>query len=511
MRNFHRIASFLTPLAGFILILFIMNGYQYYKLKSEFATGIIREVNGTQARELQTFFSNIEQRLKMIRDWGKNDILFSDDIKSLNKKLIPLLEHQNPISGIVIANDTGKEYFLYRDAAGYVSRKTAVKKTGTTHQYQQWSAANIPGRSWQEKSDYDPRKRPWFKLSREGEQVSWTTVYSFFHAGELGVTASVSWANPDEPSRNTIFAMDIPLTEIKGILSTRSDRRPGLLFLVNGDGTTLITKDAGDEHKGVNRVLGKLIKQWRVADKPDRDLVRVREEKQQWLASFKRLEHDGGLFWLGLAAPEQELLGLLNRALFSIDIIDLAISAVGGLFILLLMWKIGAFRKRQKSIPAPIVRLNDYINQGEGVKVEFKSTIRTNLKTGKTGKEIEFAWLKAVVAFLNSGGGALLLGVSDSGEICGVGADAFENSDRCLLHVKNLLNHHIGVEFSRFYDTVLVECERKQVVMLECQSAGEAVFLKIGKNEEFYIRSGPSSIKLTPSQMVSFITPVDGK
>ncbi len=41
--------------------------------------------------------------------------------------------------------------------------------------------------------------------------------------------------------------------------------------------------------------------------------------------------------------------------------------------------------------------------------------------------------------------------------------------------------------------------------MIKIQRAGQPVFLKIGKNEEFYIRSGPSSIKLSPSQMISYV------
>ena len=127
------------------------------------------------------------------------------------------------------------------------------------------------------------------------------------------------------------------------------------------------------------------------------------------------------------------------------------------------------------------------------------------LKTGKVGKEIEFAWLKAIVAFLNSDGGSLLMGVTDAGEVCGLEVDNFENNDRCLLHVKNLLNQHVGAELSPFIDISLVEQQTGIVVMIECLKVADPVFLKIGKNEEFYIRSGPSSVKLSPSQIVNFV------
>ena len=109
------------------------------------------------------------------------------------------------------------------------------------------------------------------------------------------------------------------------------------------------------------------------------------------------------------------------------------------------------------------------------------------------------------MAFLNSEGGVVLLGVDDTGRIVGVGPDNFENSDRCLLHVKNLINQHIGAEFSSFMTITLVEVDEKEVVMIECEPSKKPVFLKMGKNEEFFVRTGPSSVKLSPSQTISYL------
>ncbi|MDX2478782.1 MAG: ATP-binding protein, partial [Desulfuromusa sp.] len=223
------------------------------------------------------------------------------------------------------------------------------------------------------------------------------------------------------------------------------------------------------------------------------------------LAVFQKLDQNNQMLWLGFAASENDLLGQIDKEIYMVDFIDLSIAVAGALLILLFMAKRGLLRQSVSSQPEPLIRLREYISGGEGPKVEFKSTIRTNLQTGKRGKEIEFAWLKAVTAFLNSDGGTLLLGVADSGEICGIGADEFENNDRCLLHVKNLLNQHIGAEFSSYIFTTILDCSEGSAVMLECRPAGAAVFLKIGKNEEFYVRSGPSSTKLSPSQTLSYM------
>ena len=83
---------------------------------------------------------------------------------------------------------------------------------------------------------------------------------------------------------------------------------------------------------------------------------------------------------------------------------------------------------------------------GESDLLEFKSTVRTNLHTGKPGKEIELAWLKSVVAFCNTEGGTILIGVNDKGQILGLEADNFQNDDKCLLHIQNLIGEHVGID-----------------------------------------------------------------
>ena len=63
------------------------------------------------------------------------------------------------------------------------------------------------------------------------------------------------------------------------------------------------------------------------------------------------------------------------------------------------------------------------IERGEHDRLEFKSTLRWNLKAEKAGKEIELAVMKSLAAFMNSAGGNLIVGVDDQGGIIGLAAD----------------------------------------------------------------------------------------
>ena len=62
----------------------------------------------------------------------------------------------------------------------------------------------------------------------------------------------------------------------------------------------------------------------------------------------------------------------------------------------------------EKNSARGTVSVAELIRQGENDRVEFKSTMRWNLKTDKADKAVEKAWLKTIVAFLNTDGGNLL-------------------------------------------------------------------------------------------------------
>lgn len=156
--------------------------------------------------------------------------------------------------------------------------------------------------------------------------------------------------------------------------------------------------------------------------------------------------------------------------------------------------------------------LTDIIAKGENDRVEFKSTLRWNLKTDRNERVIEKAWLKTVVAFLNSNGGTLVVGVDDAGTIVGIEPDRFENEDKYLLHVNNRLQQHVGLAHCACIRYYLAAAEGRKALVVHCRPSSQPVFLKMGKEEEFFIRVGPGSRKLSTSEVVAYVAQrqVDG-
>lgn len=506
MKKYTQYLAVAVPVLGFIFTLFVATGFQYFRMNNDLAGGIVKKLQQAEARELSSFFSSINNQLMLLREWGQQDLLFTADATSFNRKMIPLLKQLSVVQGIIIAEQGGREYYLYRDNDSYIARTTEPEGIKSQHSFSRWSENGQEIESWQDSSDYRPASRPWFIGAQKLEQdnrVFWTRVYTFFHSGQPGITGAVGWTNKNG---QFVVGMDIPLENISRVLEKAMDGRVGQLYLINEtSGQYLLAgKSAADlETAYADRErANKLAQSWIAAGRPKDELVAIGRGKGRWLGIFHQMTAEHGGLWLVLAAPEAELIqGIANLHVGSFELLVGLLGGLGTFF----LWRFIAIFSAKKKRKSPEIRLADYLLTGEGNRVEFKSTVRMNLKSGKQGKEIELAWLKAVVAFLNSEGGVLLLGIGDDSEVLGLEPDGFENEDRCLLHIKNLINQHIGPEFSAQIELVSVAADGKMVVMIECRKADRPVFLRIGKNEEFYVRSGPSSMKLSPSQTVNYV------
>jgi hypothetical protein len=151
-------------------------------------------------------------------------------------------------------------------------------------------------------------------------------------------------------------------------------------------------------------------------------------------------------------------------------------------------------------------QLAGIVKEGEGDSIEFKSTLRWDIRAGKTNPAIERACLKTIAAFLNSSGGTLLIGIRDDGSVEGIETDKFPNEDKFLLHLWTLIRTCLGRDFSPYIRTRLEKTDNKTVCLVSCLPSNRPVFLRQpGFNEEMYIRVGPSSNALDISEALKYI------
>ncbi len=150
----------------------------------------------------------------------------------------------------------------------------------------------------------------------------------------------------------------------------------------------------------------------------------------------------------------------------------------------------------------PAESLQAEIANGESTKREFKSSLRWHIHKKSYDEIITHACLKTIAAFLNTEGGVLLIGVEDSGQICGIEHDGFPSDDKFLLHFYNYLQECLGNQHATRIKPELVSVQGKKVCRVECKPFdGEWAYLRRKGEEEFLVRIGPRSTALKPSEI----------
>ena len=149
--------------------------------------------------------------------------------------------------------------------------------------------------------------------------------------------------------------------------------------------------------------------------------------------------------------------------------------------------------------------IGELIAGGEGVHVEFKSSLRVNLHTGEKDSKMELACLKTIAGFLNARGGTLIVGVSDDGETVGVEVDEFANEDKMHLHLVSLLRDRIGAQHLMYVHPRFEDRDGARVLVVECWPSNSSAFVKDGSTERFYTRTGAATTELSASQIQDYI------
>ncbi len=136
------------------------------------------------------------------------------------------------------------------------------------------------------------------------------------------------------------------------------------------------------------------------------------------------------------------------------------------------------------------------IENGESNVVEFK----TNPSRSAMSKI-----LKTLVAFMNTKGGTLFIGVDDDKTIKGIPQETYKEIDQFNLDLVNMINNHIGSFFTSLVSFDIEEIDGKTIFRIDCAVATRPAFYRDSGDELFYIRSGPSNTRLQPSGIINYI------
>ncbi len=188
-------------------------------------------------------------------------------------------------------------------------------------------------------------------------------------------------------------------------------------------------------------------------------------------------------------------------------------AAVGAIFGLAIALFFGSWQKKARHIQRLHTALEDnlgaLIAQGEGPKIEFKSSFRWDFRQDKVNRGLENAVLKTLAGFMNGKGGTLLIGVDDSGAVLGLEKDyetlKKKNRDGFELAIMTAVSAKLGPEFCQNLHVIFHSIEGKDVCRIIVEPSLKPVFVKQEGKTKFFLRTGGSTRELNIEEAMAYM------
>jgi len=147
--------------------------------------------------------------------------------------------------------------------------------------------------------------------------------------------------------------------------------------------------------------------------------------------------------------------------------------------------------------------------QGEGPKLEFKSSFRWDLRQERANKSLEAVILKTIAGFMNGDGGTLLIGVTDDGAIVGLkpdysllkksDADGFEQA------LITVVSTNLGADLCQNLHIVFHAIEGEDICRIIIKPAPRPVYLNREGGPRLYLRTGGGTRDMNIQEATEYI------
>lgn len=161
--------------------------------------------------------------------------------------------------------------------------------------------------------------------------------------------------------------------------------------------------------------------------------------------------------------------------------------------------------------PPLVACTGEIIAGGESKWVEFKQTGRVNLHTGLRDQVIEQMVVKTVAGFMNAGGGTLLIGVSDTGEVTGIEADLKtfgkrQNTDGFAVWLNTLLDNKLGLSAAAAAEFRFEPFPTGTVCRVDVTAGAEPTFVTGSTGDaDLYVRLNNATRLLNTAEALDYV------
>lgn len=154
--------------------------------------------------------------------------------------------------------------------------------------------------------------------------------------------------------------------------------------------------------------------------------------------------------------------------------------------------------------------VRELIRAGEGSRLELKSSARWDYRKGAGNRDIEAAIVRSIAGFMNAGGGTLLLGVADDGEVLGLEKDFHtlrsKDRDGYERFLIDLVAQRLGTDACPRIHVLFHELEGRDLCRVIVGASPRPVFYTDGDRSRFFLRTGNATRELDAAEALRHVT-----
>jgi hypothetical protein len=155
-------------------------------------------------------------------------------------------------------------------------------------------------------------------------------------------------------------------------------------------------------------------------------------------------------------------------------------------------------------------RVRELLARGEGLTVEYKSSLRWDYKESRVNKDLTKVIARTLAAFLNSHGGTLLVGVDDEGQLLDLEVDIStlgkkKSLDGWELAFRSAIADYLGEEIDPYVRLTFLVLDGKHVAVAECDAHPSPVYFRDGNRRELCIRTGNLTRSLDVAAAIAYV------
>ena len=240
--------SILTIFTTLLLIigstLVFFNYYAKNALFLHFAENTIVMANNLTKQKITNFLTPAQERVSTGAKIIANKLIEPHDNIIFTKFLMQLLDNQPNIARVYWSDPQGNFIHVERLATNLFNQEISSCRSEQCFMLERKidGLGNILSINPEHKTQYDPRKRPWYIKTLHNKTLTFSDLYMFFERQTLGITISVPLYD-NAQNLYGMLSMDIALQELSNFVANLHLTKNTNVLLFSSDNTLVAAKE----------------------------------------------------------------------------------------------------------------------------------------------------------------------------------------------------------------------------------------------------------------------------